>query len=112
MKAPLKLVCLMKQASQNRLISLTNLQGFTTLLAAVSMIKEQTEVYRGIVRTLARVVESVPVVYLENRPEQEAVQLVWENMIRDICHAECGRSIFSLCMCKGIDVRSFNDVIE
>lgn len=59
MKAPLKLVCLMKQASQNRLISLTNLQGFTTLLAAVSMIKEQTEVYRGIVRTLARVVESV-----------------------------------------------------
>ena len=35
-----------------------------------------------------------------------------KNMIRDICHAECGRSIFSLCMCKGIDVRSFNDVIE
>lgn len=33
-------------------------------------------------------------------------------MIRDIGHAECGRSISSLCMCKGIDVRSFNDVIE
>ena len=87
MKAPLKLVCLMKQASQNRLISLTNLQGFTILLAAVSMIKEQTEVYRGIVRTLARVVESVPVVYLENRPEQEAVQLVWEKY--DTGHRPC-----------------------
>lgn len=87
MKAPLKLVCLMKQASQNRLISLTNLQGFTTLLAAVSMIKEQTEVYRGIVRTLARVVESIPVVYLENRPEQEAVQLVWEKY--DTGHLLC-----------------------
>lgn len=105
MKAPLKLVCLMKQASQNRLISLTNLQGFTTLLAAVSMIKEQTEVYRGIVRTLARVVESVPVVYLRTDRSKRLYSWYGKNMIRDIGHAECGRSIFSLCMCKGIDVR-------
>ena len=48
---------------------------------------KQTEVYRGIVRTLARVVESVPVVYLENRPEQEAVQLVWEKY--DTGHLPC-----------------------
>ena len=33
------------------------------------------------------VVESVPVVYLENRPEQEAVQLVWEKY--DTGHRPC-----------------------
>ena len=77
-KAPLKLVCLRKQAPYNRLISLTSLQAFTTILASVSIIKEQTEMYRGIVRTLALIAERIPVVYLENRPEQEAVQLVWE----------------------------------
>lgn len=77
-KAPLKMICLMKQASYNQLTSQIGLQAFTTVLAATSMIKEQVEVYKGVVRTLAQVIESIPVVYLENRPEREAVELVWE----------------------------------
>lgn len=77
-KAPLKMICLMKQEAYNRLTQQTGMQAFTTVLAAASMIKEQVEVYKGIVRTLAQVIERIPVVYLENRPEREAVELVWE----------------------------------
>lgn len=75
-KAPLKMICLMKQTSYNRLTSQIGLQAFTTVLAATSMIKEQVEVYKGILQTLSQIVKYVPVVCLENKPESEAVELV------------------------------------
>ena len=75
-KAPLKMICLMKQADYNRLTPQVGIKAFTTMLSAVSIIKEQPEIYKGIVQTLAQVIDCISVVCLENRPEREAVNLI------------------------------------
>lgn len=74
-KVRLKVLGLMRQASENHLIPLNSIAAYTTVLSAVSVVREMTEAMKGISNTAATIALQTDIFILENRPEKEAVAL-------------------------------------
>lgn len=81
-KATLRGIVRMKQAPNNKLISLSPVLLFKELLSSCSMIKSDPVTFKVITSILAKMVSSVSGFILENRPEESAVRLVYNHTLK------------------------------
>lgn len=77
----LKGIIRLKQAPINKITSLNPVSLFQELLSSSSMIKADPETFKQITATLAMLSSKVPGFILENRPEKEAVELVYTHTL-------------------------------
>ena len=77
----LKGIVRMKQAPINQITHLNPVTLFQELLSSCSMIKADPATFKPITNTLAKLSSKISGFVLENRPEKEAVQLVYANTL-------------------------------
>ena len=78
----LKGIIRMQQAPINKITPLSPVSLFQELLSSSSMIKSDPFTFKQITSTLAKLVSTVNGFRLENRPEREAVELVYTNTLQ------------------------------
>ena len=72
----------MKQAPSNQLIPLNPIELFQELLSSCSMIKSDPDTFRLITATIAKMASIIPGCILENRPEKNAVTILYNYMFK------------------------------
>ena len=78
--AHLKGIIRMKQAPENKITQLNPISLFAELLSSCSMMKEDPRTFKLITATLSKLAANVPGYILENRPEEEAVKMVYNQI--------------------------------
>lgn len=82
--APLQAVTRLCQASENRYVSVTGIEAFSTLLPSCSAIKSSNLLHGGLCDTLARISSTVPAGILHCLPDPSAPRLLRQSLIPPI----------------------------
>ena len=80
-QAPIGAITQLKQAPYNKIRRETVVEAFASILPSCSIMKWDKRIYSGICDTVKTLIETVPTYFLENLPDEEAVQLSF-NTIR------------------------------
>ena len=70
----------LKQAPHNKIRRMGTIEGYASLLPSCSVMKWDRRDYIGTSDTVSKLLELVPVFFLENLPNKEAVQMSYEAM--------------------------------
>lgn len=79
-EAPVGAFLQLKQAPHNAISRMRTVDGFASLLPSCSVMKWDKRDYLGTCDTVARLLELVPVFFLENLPDEDAVRMSYEAM--------------------------------
>ncbi|MBO7592055.1 MAG: hypothetical protein J6T00_01605 [Bacteroidaceae bacterium] len=79
-EAPIGGFLQLKQAPYNKIRRMGTIEGYASLLPSCSVMKWDRRDYVGTSDTVSKLLESVPVFFLENLPNEEAVQMSYEAM--------------------------------
>ena len=76
--APVGAITRIEQKPENTIRRMEVLEAFAALLPAVSSMKWDSRVYRGICKCLSRILELTPIYWLGCRPDEEAARVCYE----------------------------------
>jgi hypothetical protein len=79
-EAPIGGFLQLKQAPHNKIRRMGTIEGYASLLPSCSVMKWDRRDYIGTSDTVSKLLELVPVFFLENLPNKEAVQMSYEAM--------------------------------
>ena len=79
-EAPIGGFLQLKQAPYNKIRRMGTIEGYASLLPSCSVMKWDRRDYVGTSDTVSKLLELVPVFFLENLPNEEAVQMSYEAM--------------------------------
>ena len=79
-EAPIGAFLQLKQAPYNKIERMKIVDGYASLLPSCSVMKWDRRDYVGTSDTVAKLLELVPVYFLENLPDEEAVKMSYEAM--------------------------------
>ena len=79
-EAPIGGFLQLKQAPYNKIRRMSVIEGYASLLPSCSVMKWDRRDYIGTSDTVSKLLELVPVFFLENLPNKEAVQMSYEAM--------------------------------
>ena len=79
-EAPIGGFLQLKQAPYNKIERMRVVDGYASLLSSCSVMKWDRRDYVGTSDTIAKILELVPVYFLENLPNEEAVKMSYEAM--------------------------------
>lgn len=71
----------LKQAPENKIKKLNGIEAYIILLASSSSIKNNQVLYNAVGNSIEKIVNKVPVLYLENLPNKEAALLSYNTFI-------------------------------
>lgn len=80
MKAPIAGICFLKQAQENKIRRLSNVEAVQNIVSQTMRRFNQTENLDKMLNLVESLVQNIPVFELENRPEPAAAQLSYETM--------------------------------
>jgi len=79
-EAPVGAFVQLKQAPHNKIRRQTVIEAFASLLPSCSVMKWDARDYGGVCTTMQKIIETVPTYYLENLPDEAAVQLSYSTI--------------------------------
>lgn len=79
-EAPVGAFLQLKQAPYNKIVKLRTLEAYASLLPSCSVMKWDKRDYVGTSDTVGQIMRHVPVFFLENLPDEEAVRMSYEAM--------------------------------
>ena len=83
LQVELSTILCMDQQPYNKITKISNVNLFTHLLSACSLLKSEKNTLQYILKTLAKIAEKVKGGILENKPEAAAAQLAYAFFLRD-----------------------------
>lgn len=74
---------LLKQAQENKIVRVSPLQAYLTLIGSCSTLRWNNDLFNALGKTLEYAVNHIPVYLLENRPIPEAAQLCYNTLVKE-----------------------------
>lgn len=90
-EAPIGAFLQLKQAPYNKISRMRTVEAFASLLPSCSVMKWDRRDYVGTCDTVSKLMELVPVFFLENLPNEEAVRMSYEAMTGQAYENAVGR---------------------